>query len=107
MNVSELEVVEPPVKSLPMLKFSAAILLTIEKTVPIYLRQIAEGDEESFIAPPVPHIGELLFPSFNLLVPQFVEQVMPHLMQLSGKEIEVIVSTFYDMILFAFNTQVL
>jgi len=52
----------------------------------------------------VPKIGELLFPSFNILIPQFVEQVIPNLMQLNSKEIDVTVGTIYDMVMFAFNT---
>lgn len=105
MNVTELEVAEKAKP--PMLKFSATILMTLEKTVPLYMKQMGDPEDESFVAPPTPKIGELLFPSFNNLIPQFVEQVVPNLLQLSQKEIEITVGTFYDMILFAFNTQVL
>ena len=106
MNVAELEVVKAadPEPSKPLLKFSAAILMTIDKTIPLYLRQSVEAEDESQLAPPTPRIGELLFPSFNALVPTFVEQVVPNLRQLTSAEIEVTVGTLYDMLLFAFNT---
>ena len=78
MNVAELEVAAET-KSDPMLKFTAVLLMTIEKTVPVYMKQVVDIEDESYVAPPTPRIGELLFPSFNQLVPQFVEQVIPNL----------------------------
>lgn len=81
MIVAELEVVnnnqQTPAsseqRSLTLLKFASTILMTIDKTVPLYLKQNAGSDDESYVPPPAPKVGELLFPSFNLLVPQFVD----------------------------------
>jgi hypothetical protein len=104
MSVAELTVIESEQKQQPLLKFSAQILMTIDKTVPLYMKQLADAEDESYASQPVPKIGELLFPSFNILIPQFVEQVIPNLMQLNSKEIDVTVGTIYDMVMFAFNT---
>lgn len=84
MSVAELTVIESEQKQQPLLKFSAQILMTIDKTVPLYMKQLADAEDESYAAQPVPKIGELLFPSFNILIPQFVEQVIPNLMQLNS-----------------------
>lgn len=76
MNVAELEVANHDQNETKlqqhMLKFSAIILMTIEKTVPIYFKQLDEAEDESFVAPPTPRTGELLYPSFNVLIPTFV-----------------------------------
>jgi len=83
MNVTELEVaqkvVETEPKQQPLLKFSAAILMTIDKTLPLYLKQPLDTEDDSYVAPPTPKTGELLFPSFNVLVPTFVEHIIPNL----------------------------
>jgi hypothetical protein len=111
MNVAELEVAShnehETKQQQPLLKFSATILMTIEKTVPLYFKQLDEAEDESFVAPPTPKTGELLFPSFNILIPTFVEQIIPNLNSLATAEVEVSVGTFYDMLLFAFNTQMI
>ena len=111
MNVAELEVANhnehETKQQQPLLKFSATILMTIDKTVPLYFKQLDEAEDESFVAPPTPRTGELLFPSFNVLIPTFVEQIIPNLNSLATAEVEVTVGTFYDMLLFAFNTQMI
>jgi hypothetical protein len=81
--------------------------MTIEKTVPLYFKQLDEAEDESFVALQTPKTGELLFPSFNILIPTFVEQIIPNLNSLATAEVEVTVGTFYDMLLFAFNTQMI
>jgi len=50
--------------------------------------------------------GELLFPSFNVLVPQFTEFVFPNLTKIPQKDSSVLLQTFFSIVNFAFKTQV-
>lgn len=47
------------------------------------------------LSTPTPKFGELLFPGFNLIVPQFVEYVIPNIAGLSAKEAAVMIDTFH------------
>ena len=51
-------------------------------------------------------MGELLYPSFNLVVPHFTEHVIPHLTSLNIHASSVLLQTFYSMLTFAFKTQI-
>jgi hypothetical protein len=54
-----------------------------------------------------PCMGELLFPSFNLIVPQMVEFVLPSLPLLPSEAHQSqLLQTFYSLISFAFKTQI-
>lgn len=50
MSVAELTVIESEQKQQPLLKFSAQILMTIDKTVPLYMKQLADAEDESYAA---------------------------------------------------------
>ena len=58
------------------------------------------------MALPTPSMGELLYPGFNSIVPQFVEHVLPSVGSLSMKESSILVRSFYELIEFAFRTQI-
>ena len=52
-------------------------------------------------------MGEMLYPGFNSIVPQFIEYVLPNLAtSLSNKESCMMISAFYQMLDFAFRTQI-
>ena len=53
-----------------------------------------------------PSMGELLYPGFNALVPEYVEHVIPHMASLSAKEASVMISSFFQLLDFAFRTHV-
>ena len=55
---------------------------------------------------PTPSFGELLFPGFNSIVPQFVEHVIPNVSSLNSKEAQIIINSFYQLLDFAFRTQI-
>jgi hypothetical protein len=65
-DLQQLKEVKEPKNRLPLLKFSAAMILTINQTIPLYMKHPEEDD--SYVMP-VPRVGELLFPAFNILVP--------------------------------------
>ena len=51
-------------------------------------------------------MGEMLYPGFNSIVPQFIEYVLPNVATLSSKESCMMISAFYQMLDFAFRTQI-
>jgi len=53
---------------------------------------------------PTPSLGELLYPGFNLIIPQFVEHVLPNLTVMNSKEASVLIDTFYQVLEFTFRT---
>ncbi|CDW72779.1 UNKNOWN [Stylonychia lemnae] len=55
---------------------------------------------------PQVQIGELLFPSFNIIVPQFTECLVPHLNLLSGFDASILIGTLFNILQFAFKTQI-
>ena len=60
------------------------------------------------VSTPPPQIGELLYPGFNSIVPHFVEHVLPNMTSqlLNDKEACMLVSAFYQLLDFAFRTQI-
>lgn len=55
---------------------------------------------------PTPSFGELLYPGFNSIVPQFVEHVIPSIGSLGSKEASMLIDAFYQILEFAFRTQI-
>ena len=55
---------------------------------------------------PTPQMGELLYPGFNSIVPHFVEYVLPNMHSLSSKEASMLITAFYQLLDFAFRTQI-
>ena len=55
---------------------------------------------------PTPSMGELLYPGFNSIVPHMVELVIPNLSNLANKEAQVLIESFYQLLEFAFRTQI-
>lgn len=51
-------------------------------------------------------MGELLYPGFNQIVPHFVEHVLPNMTSLSTKEASILINAFYQLLDFAFRTQI-
>ena len=51
-------------------------------------------------------MGELLYPGFNSIVPHMVELVIPNLSNLANKEAQVLIESFYQLLEFAFRTQI-
>jgi len=47
------------------------------------------------VCSPTPQIGEMLFPGFNLILPQFAEHVLPNLTALSAKEASIMLQLFF------------
>ena len=63
-----------------------------------------EGLGDAQIQPP--SMGELLYPGFNQVVPYVVEVVVPNLCSVSSKDAQVMIESFYQVLEFAFRTQV-
>ena len=49
-------------------------------------------------------MGEMLYPGFNSIVPQFIEHVLPNINALSAKEAQIMINAFYQLLDFAFRT---
>jgi len=53
------------------------------------------------------NIGGLLYPSFNTIVSTFFETILPNIKGIGNNEGSVLIQTFYQLIGFAFRTQIL
>jgi hypothetical protein len=98
-----------------MIGFAAQLVRTLQITIPLLLstqrpEDSFEDDDCSLLSRPVSKVdvsmGELLYPSFNQLVPSFVELVIPNLSQLGQLEGSLMLQTYQSMIQFAFKTQI-
>ena len=62
--------------------------------------------ELAAVCTPTPQMGELLYPGFNSIVPQFAEQVLPNISSLTSKEASTMLGLLYQLLDFAFRTQI-
>ena len=74
-----------------------------------YLSDCEEADDESQMLTlqkktESVQIGELLFPSFNIVIPQFVELLLPNARE--ARDVSSLVGVFYNMVRFSFKTQI-
>ena len=60
--------------------------------------------ELAAVCTPTPSMGELLYPGFNSLIPQFAEQVLPNMSSLTNKEASIMLGLLYQLLDFAFRT---
>ena len=93
--------------------FIAQTFKTLQVTIPLMVQPTAvvndylsdeEGCEEEKKSVESVQIGELLFPAFNLVVPQYVELLLPNARE--ARDIGSVVGVFYNIVKFAFKTQI-
>ncbi len=104
-----------------VIAMNAQIIQTLQITIPLMLSTKHEEDdylgydEDSQLHPqkldlsklsptstPNVSMGELLYPSFNVLIPTYVECILPHLSSLPDPSTPL--HTFYSLLSFAFKT---
>jgi hypothetical protein len=111
-----------------IIAFTSQMIKTLQITIPLMLSTHVEEEEEDYFdedgesrMTPLKHnksllsklnhqpkssvdMGELLYPSFNQLVPKFVEHIIPNMAALSSVDSSTLLNTFYGMLQFAFKS---